>query len=151
MAKFSRILTIINLLLLSGMWIVVAMAYSGLPHTVPTHFGWSGNPDQYGNRQMIWTLPAVSTCLWLCLNYLAGHPQSALLNIPDAMRRQPALVKLFLRCLTTVVILIFLSVCLKVIGLPGLNIDLGLAVPSFLFLIIALLLKFYSAARARQR
>lgn len=150
MNRLIKPLKIANLLLLSGMWVLVLMVYSDLPQIIPTHFNSSGDADRFGKKTLIWTLPAVATVLLLFLDYLAERPQSPLLSIPDAMRQQADMVKLFVGCLTTTMLLIFFSICLEVVATDGFRLDLGFAIPALLFLLFAFYLKINSIARRRR-
>src|ERR1700683_2697393 len=48
--------------------------YGSLPETIPTHFGFSGKPDHFGNKQSLWItgiiLPLVSFGAYLLLRNL---------------------------------------------------------------------------------
>lgn len=54
--------------------------WSRLPERVPTHFGASGQADAWGERGMIWILPAASAVLLLLLLTLLRH--ATLYNVP---------------------------------------------------------------------
>jgi uncharacterized membrane protein len=48
--------------------------YNSLPETIPTHFGFSGKPDSFGNKNTLWItgaiLPVVSIGIYFLLNNL---------------------------------------------------------------------------------
>ena len=52
----------------------LAAIYNSLPETVPTHFGFSGKPDSFGNKNILWTtgaiLPVVSIGIYFLLSNL---------------------------------------------------------------------------------
>ncbi|HLY69611.1 MAG TPA: SdpI family protein [Puia sp.] len=49
----------------------LAAVYDALPQTIPTHFGFSGKPDSFGNKNILWTtasiLPFVSIGIYFLL------------------------------------------------------------------------------------
>ena len=55
----GRALLNLNLLALALLWIYALSSYSSLPETVPTHFGAGDEPDRYGSREELLTLPVV--------------------------------------------------------------------------------------------
>jgi len=44
--------------------------YSHLPDEIPTHFGFKGLPDGFGNKGSIWSLPIIGTLLYIGLSLL---------------------------------------------------------------------------------
>ncbi len=46
----GRILAVLLILGLIGIWIIGIYAYLTLPNIIPTHFGISGKPDSYEKR-----------------------------------------------------------------------------------------------------
>ncbi|HSZ85804.1 MAG TPA: DUF1648 domain-containing protein, partial [Puia sp.] len=52
----------------------LATIYDSLPETIPTHFGFSGKPDGFGNKSILWTtgaiLPIVSIGIYFLLSNL---------------------------------------------------------------------------------
>jgi Protein of unknown function (DUF1648) len=51
-------------------WIVMRRKWNQLPATVPHHFDLMGRPDSYGNKRGLWTLPALSTVMYVGLTLL---------------------------------------------------------------------------------
>lgn len=51
-----------------------------LPETVPTHFGFSGQPDAWGSKNTLLLLPIVSALLYLLLTVLLFFPK--IWNLP---------------------------------------------------------------------
>ena len=57
--------------------VVVALpvfAWSGLPDRVPIHFGVSGEPDRWANRNMVWFLPVIGLITCFPMAVLTRYP-----------------------------------------------------------------------------
>jgi len=54
----GKIMVILIMLGLLGMWIIAVYAYLTLPQEVPAHFGFSGEPTRYGDKSAFLGLPA---------------------------------------------------------------------------------------------
>ncbi|MDX1940346.1 MAG: DUF1648 domain-containing protein [Saprospiraceae bacterium] len=75
----ARWLQRIIFLAIIASFVLVGMNYSQLPDQIPVHFDFSGQPDDWGSKIMIWVLPIIMSAmvalfLWLCqrphqLNY----------------------------------------------------------------------------------
>lgn len=50
-------------------WALVLMSWSGLPDSVPRHFGFSGEPDAWGHRGLLFLLPSIG--LFQCIILVA--------------------------------------------------------------------------------
>ena len=50
--------------------------YAALPETIPKHYGPSGEPDAYGSKNYIWTLPVLGTLMYLGLSWLNKYPHT---------------------------------------------------------------------------
>lgn len=64
-ATLQSVCYLLALVAVAATWIVALRAYPRLPLRIPTHFGFSGRPDAWGRKGMIFLLPVVSlaTCL----------------------------------------------------------------------------------------
>lgn len=51
-----------------------AIHWSSLPETVPTHFGFDGEPDGWGDKRSIWILPGIALALYLMLTAAMRFP-----------------------------------------------------------------------------
>lgn len=63
-------------LILTGMFVYTAASYGLLPESIPTHFGPSGTPDNFGGRGSIWVLPVISFILTLLMTVLMRYPHT---------------------------------------------------------------------------
>ncbi|MEG3847895.1 DUF1648 domain-containing protein [Microcoleus sp. herbarium19] len=64
----AAIAILVSILLIVQFWAV-------LPDRIPVHFGFSGQPDAWGDKAMIWLLPAVAAILFAVLTAASryGH------------------------------------------------------------------------------
>lgn len=51
------LLILINSLVLFGLLLFSALTYRSLPVRIPTHFGFNGDADRFGNKLFYWLLP----------------------------------------------------------------------------------------------
>lgn len=70
----------IAIILLIGMFAYVALQWNDLPAQVPGHFNAMGEVDRWGDKNEIWTLPAVTAILFVFLTVIAYLPP--LLRVP---------------------------------------------------------------------
>lgn len=56
------------------MLIYPGVHYGGLPQEIPIHFDANGQPDNYGDKSTIWTLPTVGVILFLGMQLLNRFP-----------------------------------------------------------------------------
>jgi uncharacterized membrane protein len=64
-------------------------AYSHLPERIPVHFNAAGEPDEYGEKGMIWLLPVISILTYLLMTIINRFPHTFnyLVNITEANAR----------------------------------------------------------------
>src|SRR5579862_9293187 len=63
----------------------VAVHWTELPAKVPRHFGISGSPDGWGNKNGMLLLPLITVGLYILLTVTSRHQR--LINIPMAIDR----------------------------------------------------------------
>lgn len=73
---FERLLDVAALLFCGIAFLLSFSRYAGLPDQIPTHFNLVGNPDAYGNKSMVFILPAIATFSTLLLFLLARYPHT---------------------------------------------------------------------------
>lgn len=54
--------------------LLIARAWARLPSSVPVHYGFSGQPDAWGEKTELLVLPVVSLVLYVGLTWLARYP-----------------------------------------------------------------------------
>ncbi len=70
----DNMLEIAAFILLLVLWILVAYSFVNLPDTIPIHFNANGEPDGFGAKSSLFTLPAVATIIFLGISYLSKKP-----------------------------------------------------------------------------
>lgn len=73
--------------ILWGCWIIV-QSWDGLGDRIPVHFGFSGQPDAWGNKAAIWILPAVAVVFDVMWAVMANYPHT--FNYPVAITEENA-------------------------------------------------------------
>jgi hypothetical protein len=76
--------------ILWGCWIIV-QSWDGLGDRIPVHFGFSGQPDAWGDKAAIWILPAVAAFFDVMWAVLANYPHT--FNYPVAITQENARVQ----------------------------------------------------------
>ncbi len=57
-------------------WTLVLNAWSELPPTVPTHFGFGGEPDAWGSKGLLFLLPSIGIATFVLLLAILRIPHS---------------------------------------------------------------------------
>lgn len=70
----DTIVELVNITLLLLIWVYALYSYGDLPAEIPTHFNGAGQADDFGSKQTIWLLPAISTFMFLLLFILNKFP-----------------------------------------------------------------------------
>jgi uncharacterized membrane protein len=73
----TEIITVVGLIMTLS-WVVIY--YNELPSIIPTHFGATGEPDGYGNKWLLFLLPAIAVAIYLTATLADKFPQ--LMNYP---------------------------------------------------------------------
>lgn len=114
----AKTLEVIGWLALAVLILIPAFWHSRLPEQIPTHFGFSGLPDDYSGKAAIWALPVVGTFLFLLLSainlFIVARPP---LNPKLKPQELSMLCKIILlmQLLKTLLILAFVYIVLQVI------------------------------------
>lgn len=72
----------------------LARHYAELPDKIPTHFGWSGTPDQWGSKAILWLLPGIALFVYLLLTVVSRFPQAFNFPVPVTPENRERLVHL---------------------------------------------------------
>jgi uncharacterized membrane protein len=141
--KLTTVDYIIEIIGFIGIICLIALPiyyFNDLPDRLPTHFSALGQADSYGNKNMIWLLPALGLILYIGMTILNKYPH--VFNYPIKVTNENAerLYKsgtITVRFLKIVVILSFAYLNFRIIKI-GLNEIAGIGklfVPIFLALI----------------
>jgi uncharacterized membrane protein len=112
---------------------------NSMPERIPVHFDINGVADGFGGKSTLWILPLTGAFTYLLLTIVSRFPE--IYNFPVKITEENALVQYrlatrFIRLLKTVILILFLFLCHKTIGLAlGKTSGLGKAfLPVFLIL-----------------
>ena len=72
----EKVLILISTLSIITMWLYLYIMWDNLPDIVPTHFGFSGVPDNFGNKNSLFIIPIMASILHLTLALLSKIPHS---------------------------------------------------------------------------
>ncbi len=105
--------------LVVALWALAICNLARLPQTIPTHFNAAGQPDGYGGKYSLLTLPVVATILFAGITLLNRYPH--IFNYPteitaeNALRQYTSATRL-LRYLKLTVVLIFFAIAQQTIS-----------------------------------
>ena len=57
------------------MLVYIKITWSNIPEIIPTHFGFSGIPDAYGNKSSLFIIVVIAIMLHLLLAFLSKFPE----------------------------------------------------------------------------
>jgi uncharacterized membrane protein len=106
----DRLMEYAGWLLLLALWVFTLINYSGLPRIIPTHFNVAGQPDSYGSRLTILSLPLIGTFVYVGLTILNNYPHIfnyAVTITPENALRQYTIATKMIRSLKLSIIIIF--------------------------------------------
>jgi len=119
----DKILEIAGIVATLTLLILPFAFYRDLPDEIPTHFGFRGTPDGFGNKGSIWSLPIIGVLLYTGLSLLNYFV--VLKNKPNSREKygQPIAQESILRLMQ--IIKLFLSTAFAFIMWKTIQISLG--------------------------
>lgn len=110
MKIYAVLLRILSVVLLIFMWTDVLVHFDELPERMAVNFDFFGKPGAMGSRHALWVFLFVGTGLFSLLQYLSKHPTSALLNLPDNIRKKPVLTEFIVSLMMFLVMTLFVVI-----------------------------------------
>ncbi len=104
------ILELTGTMALLTMLFVLIKYWSILPATIPTHFGFSGNPDGWGGKESLLFLPILGMLLYVCMGLLSRYPHTFNYPVPITEENAPVqylLGRKIINWLRTFVVILF--------------------------------------------
>jgi uncharacterized membrane protein len=103
-------------------WLYVAIIWNDLPATIPTHFGISGAPDNYGQKNEIVIAPAILTGVGILMYFLLNNlyridPKKKYAPNTSALLSKLAVVVIILMCAVSLFVC-YWTLKGKVVGMP---------------------------------
>lgn len=116
------LLEIASVLMIAATFGALILTWNRLPPTVPIHFNFSGKPDAWGSRAVLWIMPAMAAALYGTLTWGARVPQKFLsVKIsPRNSQAQYAIAVAMIRWMKAVV-----AAMILVLTLQGVRVSLG--------------------------
>ena len=111
-------------------WVYLVFIWNDLPQSIPTHFGISGNPDQFGTKNEILIAPSILTIVGILMYFILRN-----IHKIDPKKKYTVTTSSVLSKLSVVIIILLCAVSLficywtlkgKVEGLPLLFCGLSL-------------------------
>lgn len=135
---------IVALVAIAALWGVPAYFYSSLPDTIPTHFGFDGKPDDWGEKWFLWIVPGLATTMYIFLHFLSKFPHlfnyTTTINQDNALRQYTLATKLIRRINTLVLfMLLYINISIVFVALQKMD---GLSfwvVPGFIIVLMGTL------------
>jgi len=89
--RSQKMLALLGLILLAGMFGQLMLRWNDLPNRVPTHFNAQGEIDHWGPKATLFTLPIIGATIWLTVGLVLCSPPEKW-NMPCRIReeRKPA-------------------------------------------------------------
>jgi uncharacterized membrane protein len=106
----DQLLEIAALIALIILWGTAIYHYRSLPDTIPIHFNYKGEADNFGNKQTVWLLPGLGTGLFVLLTLInrIPHQFNYIIKITEGNAAfQYALAQRLLRYLKLIIICLF--------------------------------------------
>ena len=84
----EKMLILISTFFIIAMWVYLYIVWSGIPNVIPTHFGFSGTPDRFGNRNSMFLQPIIASIMHVFLVVLSKIPHC--FNYPVSVTEKSA-------------------------------------------------------------
>jgi uncharacterized membrane protein len=73
-SALDKALDLTSLAIILFIWIYTGIQFAKLPQTIPTHFDFNGNIDDYGNKATLFLLPSIITLVYVGMSILNRYP-----------------------------------------------------------------------------
>ena len=84
----EKMLILISTFCVIAMWVYLYIVWSDIPSVIPTHFGFSGTPDRFGNRNSMFLQPIIASIMHVLLVVLSKIPHC--FNYPVSVTEKSA-------------------------------------------------------------
>ncbi|MBV6647233.1 MAG: DUF1648 domain-containing protein [Cyclobacteriaceae bacterium] len=114
-------LEIVGALLLAATWYLLLTNYTALSDQVPIHYDFWGNPNIYGDKELVWLVPILLTAMYIGIYFLHKIPHLLNYPIPVTKTNAAQLYKINLRTLRALRVLIAGQILYGKIGLISIS------------------------------
>ena len=106
----SFFLKLSSFFLLVFIWVYTMITYGKLPETVPIHFDLDGKADGFGSKNTNWFLAGISSAIFILMMYLSQNPNAPGLNIPENLKKDPAISEFVVSILCVLTMFLFANI-----------------------------------------
>lgn len=106
----SFFLKLSSFFLLVFIWVYTMITYGKLPETVPIHFSLDGTADGFGSKNTNWFLAGISSAIFILMMYLSQNPNAPVLNIPENLKKDPAISEFVVSILCVLTMFLFANI-----------------------------------------
>lgn len=78
--SFQKVLELITIIVLIGIWTYLIMSWKSLPDKIPAHYNGAAVVDRWGNKSEILLMPILSSALYILITVLCFFP--SIWNVP---------------------------------------------------------------------
>ncbi len=98
----DRIVEIVAALILVVSIVITAMAYSGLPEVIPTHYNLSGEVDGWGSKYTLIIIAAINIIMYVTMTFLQTKPTIYSFPVAITEENRDSLYALGIKCIRLV-------------------------------------------------
>jgi uncharacterized membrane protein len=119
LTKADKIIEMVSWIALFALWIFTLINFTNVPDTIPIHFNFAGEADNFGSKYNIIALPMVATTLFIGLTVLNKFPHA--FNYPTPITTDNA-IKLYtnatrlIRMLKLIIVIVFGLIAIQTIS-----------------------------------
>lgn len=155
LSKFDKGLEAAGFIMVLLLWILTAVVYSRLPVTIPTHFNFSGVPDDFGSKTTLIVLPVIGTIIFGGLTLLNRNPHifnyASDLTRENAEQRYTNATRMIRFLKLAIVVIFFMIVLFTYLTATGKARGLGIWFLPFVFLLTLSPTVYYIVKRLRTK
>lgn len=70
----EKVIILISTFCVIAMWLYLYIMWNNIPSIIPTHFGFSGAPDRFGNKNSLFSLPIIASIMYILFVVLSKIP-----------------------------------------------------------------------------
>ena len=149
----DKLIDYTSLAIIIFLFVFTFISYKGLPEKIPTHVGFSGQPDKYGSKATLWLLPIIETFMFLGLYSLNKVPHlfNYMVEITEEnAERQYKISTRMMRWINLCTVLLFAVIQVEIVlSANGKNTSGGLA--ALFFCLLTFIIIFIFARKSKRQ
>lgn len=113
----DKIMELLGFIMFILLWVITLSLYSKFPERIPTHFNFSGQPDDYGNKVVVLILPIIGSFIFVGLTLINRFPH--IFNYPakitdENAQRQYTFATRLIRYMKLAILVIFTIIVIMI-------------------------------------